>query len=107
MGMMLSQQNVKSYCFHAAIHQLLQNCSLRLGKLPAARKIAKITPVPKQGNSSNPCDYKPISLLSIVKKLLERHLAEMLIDHFTVVSLVHNHCMGLQKREIHLHAVPL
>ncbi len=33
----------------------------------------------------NPSDYRPISLLSIVSKLLERHLADILIDHYSSI----------------------
>ena len=67
----------------------LFNCSITLGKIPTEWKIARVSPIPKQGNSSNPSDYRPISLLSILSKILERHVANILIDHYSNILSSH------------------
>ena len=40
------------------------NISISLGELPDEWKVSHITPIPKQGDRTNPSNYRPISLLS-------------------------------------------
>ena len=51
---------------------VLFNLSLTLGKLPENWKLANISPIFKKGDRENCVNYRPISLLCIVSKLLER-----------------------------------
>ena len=44
------------------------NISISLSKLPDEWKISCITPIPKHGDHTNPSNYRPISLLSILAK---------------------------------------
>ena len=60
----------------------LFNISIRLGEIPDEWKVARITPIPKGGNASDPGNYRPISLLSILSKLLEKHVRNLLVKHF-------------------------
>lgn len=62
----------------------LFNISLSTGVLPNTWKQARIVPVPKSGNTSDPSNYRPISILSVVSKLLERHVHQLLLHHLTV-----------------------
>ena len=48
------------------------NLSLSSGKVPSAWKIALITPILKYGDPHVVTNYRPISLLSILSKVLER-----------------------------------
>ena len=50
--------------------------SLEQGKLPDIWKSANITPIYKKGNKSNPLNYRPVSLTSILCKMLERFIRE-------------------------------
>ena len=52
----------------------LFNMSLSTGIFPNSWKSSLIVPIPKPGDSSNPGNYRPISLLPIVSKLLEKHV---------------------------------
>ena len=55
------------------------NESWRRGKLPTLWKTAKVTPLSKNTQpSSRPTDYRPISLLSIPAKLMERMVLQRL-----------------------------
>ena len=63
-----------------AVTQLF-NISIRLGELPEEWKIARVTPIPKSHDHSVPGNYRPISLLSVLSKLLEMHIRNLLIDH--------------------------
>ena len=57
----------------------LFKCSLSLHQIPAEWQIHKITPVFKSGDRACVCNYRPISLLCSVSKVLEK--------------LVYNRCM--------------
>jgi len=48
------------------------NISLNSGKVPTEMKTAKISPVFKKGETELMSNYRPISLLSIFDKLLEK-----------------------------------
>ena len=48
------------------------NASLSSSKFPEAWKHSLITPVPKVKNPASPSDFRPISILSEVSKVLER-----------------------------------
>ena len=62
------------------------NMSISLGELPEEWKTSRITPIPKQGDSTNPSNYRPISLLSTLSKLLEKHMAQLLTEHMEANS---------------------
>ena len=64
----------------------LFNLSIKLGKLPREWKAARINPIPKQGSRSDPANYRPISLLSILSKLLEKHIERCLLEHLQEYS---------------------
>ena len=66
-----------SICNHLAC---LFNASLSSGKVPSAWKISNVTPIHKKGDASVVQNYRPISLLSLVGKLQERIIHNVL-DH--------------------------
>ena len=39
------------------------------------------TPIPKSGDKASPANYRPVSLLSILSKRLERHIVNLLLQH--------------------------
>ena len=65
----------------------LFNCSIRFGKLPIQWKTSMIVPIPKSTNFANPENYRPISLICILCKLLERHMYIMMEDHLLESSI--------------------
>ena len=58
------------------------NISLKLGEIPNEWNTARVSRIPKSYNKSDPGNYRPISLLSVLSKLLEKHVRNLLIDHF-------------------------
>ena len=50
---------------------ILFNKSLRDGKVPSDWKCANVTPLFKKGDKSQPRNYRPISLMSVVYKLMD------------------------------------
>ena len=62
----------------------LFNCSIRFGKLPIQWKTSMIVPIPKSTNFANPENYRPISLICILCKLLERHMYIMMEEESSI-----------------------
>jgi len=52
----------------------LFNLSTQSGKVPTEWKQSLVVPITKSSDLSSPNNYHPISLLSILSKLLERHI---------------------------------
>ena len=61
---------------------ILFNLSFLLSEIPLLWKIAKVTPLPKAGNSNNVGSLRPVSQLPLPSKLIE------IIVH----SRIYNHC---------------
>ncbi len=59
----------------------LFNKSLKLGTLPSEWKLSNVIPLHKKGNKSYVENYRPISLMCVVAKVLERCVYNRLIDH--------------------------
>ena len=59
------------------------NRSLDCGVVPSCFKLAHITPIPKCSNAKNVNDFRPISLLPILSKMLEKLVARNWILPFT------------------------
>ena len=60
----------------------LFNLSLRIGHIPSEWKQSLVVPIPKSNNiKGSPNNYRPISLLSVFSKLLERHVYKILTEH--------------------------
>ena len=50
------------------------NCSIQSGTCPSALKLARVRLVHKSGPASNPNNFRPMSVLLIISKVLERHI---------------------------------
>ena len=50
------------------------NLSIKLSTFPEERKIAKSKPILKKGTRTDPKNYRPISLLPLVTKIIEKSI---------------------------------
>ena len=75
---------------------LLFNLSLSSGHIPNLWKTANVTPVFKKGDKHSCKNYRPISLLCIVSKILERAVLNKIYDHFShlITSSQHGFLRG-------------
>ncbi|XP_057299458.1 uncharacterized protein LOC130630077 [Hydractinia symbiolongicarpus] len=74
------------------------NLSLRTSTIPSDWKIAKVTPLFKGGNSSEETNYRPISVLPIVSKILERAVHHQLIDYLESNNLLSRNQFGYRRK---------
>ena len=61
-------------------------------------KCAKVFPIFKGGNKSDPSNYRPISILSTISKIFERHVNKHLMNYLTKYKLIHEHQSGFRKK---------
>ena len=73
------------------------------GLFPDKLKLAEITPVPKYCNSKNVGDFRPISILPSVSKLIEKAMADQLEKYFE--AIFSNLLCGFRKRYSTQHAL--
>ena len=59
----------------------LFNQSIVQARIPTHWKKSVIVPVPKTSDTSTPTNYRPISLLPLLSKLLESHIYELIMHH--------------------------
>ena len=64
---------------------------------PSIFKQAKVIPLFKSGDPSNPSNYRPISILSILSKPPEKHMNKHLISHLNKYNLIHSNQSGFRE----------
>ena len=58
----------------------LFNQSIMTGCFPALWKVSNTVPILKKGDSASPSKYRPLSLLPIPNKVLEKHIVKLLME---------------------------
>lgn len=71
--------------------------SLETGVVPNDFKIANVTPIFKKGDKTIPANYRPISLTSLVGKLLESVLKVKITNHLNKYDLISDKQHGFRK----------
>jgi len=79
----------------------LVNLSIQTNTFPQSWKIAVITPIYKSGDKDKACNYRPISILPVVSKVLEKIVAEQLIEHLENNQLLNPQQFGFRKKTQH------
>src|SRR5699024_3978482 len=74
----------------------LINMCIRSSTFPDCLKLAKVIPLFKKGNSNDANNYRPISLLPIFAKILEKILHEQLEFHLESNNLISSRQSGFR-----------
>jgi hypothetical protein len=77
------------------------NLSLSMGVFPTKLKLCRVVPIFKAGNNMDCDNYRPISLLSSISKILEKIVAEKLVQHLTSNNLLYVHQYGFFTKKIY------
>ena len=76
----------------------LMNLSLQHGVFPSRLKTANITPIHKGGPPDVATNYRPISVLTTLSKLLEKLVYCRLINFLTINNVLSNSQFGFRKK---------
>lgn len=87
------KQNVQS--LKITIQKII-NTSLSTGKVPENLKVSRITPIHKSGDTHNPSNYRPISILPIMDKILSKIVNEQIMDYIEKHHVLDNRQYGFR-----------
>ena len=73
------------------------NLSLKTGIVPSICKRARVTPIHKTGDKSNPNNYRPISILPFIGKIIEYFVSQQLTEYMEDNRLFSRHQFGFRK----------
>ena len=78
--------------------------SLRNGMFPDSLKLAKIHPIHKGGTKSDPANYRPISILPVASKLIEKHVTKHLFGYLNKYNLLNKSQSGFRQASFMQHS---
>lgn len=73
------------------------NCSLLSGVVPDEFKQARVVPIYKSGSRKNFDNYRPISILPAISKVLEKCVHSQIMDHLESNNLLSQNQFGFRK----------
>ena len=74
----------------------IYNLCIKRNTFPSSLKLAKVIPLPKVDDKSKPDNFRPISLLPLLSKPLERHFHKHLYMYLQERSLLHINQSGFR-----------
>ena len=77
--------------------KILFKKSIDSGFVPDYWKLANVTAIHKKGNKLKPDNYRPISLTSLIGKILETIIRNKIVDHLDKHNLINNSQHGFRK----------
>ena len=79
--------------------------SIKQGIFPDSLKIAKVIPTFKPGAKDNVSNYRPISILPVFSKVLERTMYNRVYNHLHSKGLLYEKQFGFQRNNSTEHAI--
>ena len=72
------------------------NLCISKSKFPSNFKTAKVTPLYKKKNKLDPINYRPISILPILSKLLEKAILEQILAYLSHCNILYDNQSGFR-----------
>ncbi len=96
----ISNKLLKNICTEISVSLAhIFSLSLQVGVFPNKLKTSRVIPIFKSGDSANMTNYRPISLLSALSKVLEKIVSIKLVNHLELNNLLYDHQYGFQKNK--------
>ena len=74
------------------------NQSITESQFPSILKVAKLFHIHKNGPKHDPSNYRPISILPVISKVIERHIEKHLFGFLNKFKLLHKAKSGFRKK---------
>ena len=74
------------------------NCSLSHGTFPDQLKMARVIPIYKKGSPCDVCNYRPISILPILSKIVESIINKQLLNYLEKNDILLHSQYGFRKK---------
>ena len=87
------------------ISQQLSDMSFLTGQFPSVLKIAKVIPIHKKQSKVDYANYRPISLLSNIEKIIEKLMYKRLSNFLDINNLIYSLQFGFQQKYSTTHAL--
>ena len=81
------------------------NDSFSSGIFPDLMKLAKVIPLYKKNSPEDPSNYRPISLLSVFSKIVEKLMHTRLNNFLEIHNVLHPFQFGFRSKHSTLHAL--
>ena len=81
------------------------NVSITKGYFPEEFKLAKVLPIFKSGDDQNIQNYRPISILPLFSKILEKIFANHIMDFLDTNKILYDKQFGFRKSHSTSHAI--
>ena len=78
------------------LSQIFNEC-MKTGIFPNILKTARITPIHKNGDRSNPLNYRPISILTHLSKIFEKIINRRLVNFFEKYNILDKRQYGFRQ----------
>ena len=75
----------------------LDNLSIKLASFPDKCKVAKIKPLHKKGLKTDPKNFRPISLLPLISKIIERIIHDQTMNFLSDNNVLYKYQSGFRK----------
>ena len=91
--------NILKLCKDYIVQPLttLINTSISTGIFPDLLKLASVVPLHKGGDKHDPNNFRPISLLPTISKIIERHVAIQLNRYLKETCILNEHQSGFRQ----------
>ena len=89
----------------ANILSVLINECYATGKFPQTLKIVRVTPIPKGGSKETHSNYRPISIISVISKLIEKLTYNRLIKFIDKKKILNCSQFGFRAAHSTVHAI--
>lgn len=96
-------KSILPFIVDALVH--IFNLSLSNGQVPEVMKMAKVIPLFKKGDKLEPNNYRPISLLSSLSKILEKIIHKRTIAFLKNNNILSNSQFGFREKHSTSHAL--
>lgn len=89
------------YCMDELVEPIrhIINTSILHGTFPNGCKVAKIRPLFKKGDENGVCNYRPISLLPVFSKFIEKAICNQFVSYLEENNLLSGRQFGFQKKK--------